>query len=126
MKVRVFKKRDRTTPDRATGWLVCNVTLPSLGRREFETAGPRANHGRTFAAIRRFVLSHLPLDDESREGARFVIDVQVRAAGGGLRRKRLVTWRSGESVRDAIAKASAAWKKIEKEETDSASVEVDL
>lgn len=85
---------------------------------------PTLNH--TMAGIRRFIAKNLPKNGIGLEGASLVISAEVRRHSGGVGRKRLVTWRSGEEIQVALERAASEWAQLPKEEWKAEAVEVEL
>ncbi|MEP7039663.1 MAG: hypothetical protein ABI891_15125 [Acidobacteriota bacterium] len=60
-----------------------------------------------------------------QKDASFVIQAEVRASGGGLRRKCLAKWRFGDDLDLVFEKASQAWTMLELEE-DYRAIEIEI
>jgi hypothetical protein len=78
------------------------------------------------AGVRRFILNKLPKNGIGLEGASFVISAEVRRRSGGIGRKRLVIWRSGEEMQLALEKAASEWAQLPKEEWKGEAVEIEF
>src|SRR5262245_10273216 len=115
MRVRKLRARDRSTPARATGWVICNLTLPAI-EESFVNWFYTPNRDRTMAAVRRFILKKLPKNGIGLEDAVFVISAQVRKSSGGVRRKQLADWHVGEPIQRALERAASEWDQLPKEE----------
>ena len=124
MQVRKLKPRDRVTPARATGAIICDLRLPAIGENLVRWFAPTSKH--TMAAIRRFVVKNLPNNGIGLEGASFVISATVRRRSGSIGRKRLVTWCSGEEIHVALDMAASEWAQLPKEEWKGEAVEIEL
>ena len=125
--MRALKRRtpDRSTAERGTGTLICNLAFPMLKEslsKWFETSNP----DRTMATARRFILKKLPRNAVGLEGASFAISAAVRKRSGGLGRKRLAGWRSGDPIEKALERAVSAWARLPKEEWLGEVVEIEL
>ncbi len=132
MKARKFVKRNRTTAGRATGTLLCHLSLPTIDAEYEPTidAGYNwrpftGNPARVVGKIRNFVERHLPKNPALQKDASFVIQAEIRASGGGLRRKRLAKWKFGDDLDVVFEKASQAWATLELEE-DYTEIEVEI
>ncbi len=80
---------------------------------------------RVMEKIRNFVERHLPKNTALLKDASFVIQAEVRASGGGLRRKRLAKWKFGDELDSVFEKASQVWATLELEE-DYTTIEVEI
>ena len=126
MKARKHIQRDRTTAGRATGELLCHLSLPALDE-EHRRKPLHGNPTRAIGKIRHFVERHLPPNPDLLKGASLVIEALVRASGGGVRRKRLAKWKFGEDLDLAFKKATQEWMNLEFEhEHTKTEVEIDL
>ena len=126
MKVRKFIKRERRTAGRATGSILCRFSLPTIGE-EYEIRRSTPNPARTVDSIRKFIEWHLPKSFDLQIGASFIIQAEIRASGGGLRRKQLAKWKFGEKLDSIFKKAEYEWSLLELEEDWSTTeVEVDI
>jgi hypothetical protein len=124
MRARKVKPRDRATPARATGAIICDLRVPAIEENFVRWFVPTSNHTR--AGVRRFIVKNLPKDGIGLEGASFVISAEVRRRSGGISRKRLVTWCSGEEIQVALERAASDWAQLPKEEWKGEAVEVEL
>lgn len=124
MKARKFKKRDRTTSGRATGTLICRLSLPTTSE-EYDRRATTNNPARAIQLIRQFVERHLSKSPDLLTGAHFVIEAEVRASSHGLRRKQLAVWKFGDDITSTFEKASQAWASLELEE-DYIAMETDI
>ena len=124
MKGRKYIGRNRTTAGRATGTLLCQLSLPTIDA-EYDWRPFQGNSARVVGKIRHFVERHLPKNPALQKDASFVIQAEVRASGGGLRRKRLSKWQFGDDLDLAFEKASQAWATLELEE-DYMTIEVEI
>ncbi len=124
MKARKYIGRNRTTAGRATGTLLCHLSLPSIDA-EYDWRPLVENPARAVEKIRNFVKRHLPKNLALQKDGSFVIQAEVRASGGGLRRKRLAKWKFGEELDLVFEKASQAWASLELEE-DYTTIEVEV
>ncbi len=115
MKARKYIERNRTTAGRATGTLLCQLSLPTIDA-EYDWRPFVGNPARVVEKIRHFVERHLPKNPVFQKDASFVIQAEVRASGGGLRRKRLAKWKFGDELDLVFEKASQAWATLELEE----------
>ena len=59
------------------------------------------------------------------KGASLVIQAEVRAAGGGVRRKHLAKWKFGDDLNLVFKKATQEWLKLDFEE-DYTTTEVEI
>lgn len=124
MKGRKIIARDRTTVGRATGDLVCRISVPSKGE-SYDVRPLTRNWTLAVEKMRKFVLSHLPESPELLEDATFTIYAEVRASSGAIRRKVLAKWTFGDELTPVFETAAQAWKCFEVE-PDGTSVEVDV
>lgn len=124
MKAHKYIKRNRRTAGRATGIVSCQLSLPALDT-EYGWQPFVGNPARVLAKIRHFVERHLPKSPALQKDASFVIQAQVRAASGGLRRKRLAKWKFGDDLALVFEKASQALATLEFEE-DYTTIEVEI
>ncbi len=124
MKARKYIERNRTTAGRATGTLLCQLSLPTIDA-EYDWRPFVGNPARVVEKIRHFVERHLPKNPVLQKDASFVIQAEVRASGGGLRRKRLAKWQFGDDLDLVFEKASQAWASLELEE-DYTTIEVEV
>ena len=124
MKARKFIGRDRATAGRATGELVCRLSVPSKGE-DYDLRPLTDNFALAVDKMRKFVLRHLPKNSALLHDASFSIYAMVRASSGALRRKRLATWKFGEDLTAVFKEAARAWELLEIEE-DWTSVEVNI
>ncbi len=124
MKVRKHIERNRTTAGRATGTVLCHLSLPTIDA-EYDWRPFQGNPTRVMEKIRHFVERHLPKNAALQKGASFVIQAEVRASGGGLRRKRLAKWKFGDDLDLVFEQASQAWATLELEE-DYTIIEVEI
>ena len=124
MKARKHIERNRTTAGRATGTLLCQLSLPTIDA-EYDWRPFVGNPTRVVGKIRHFVERHLPKNPVLQKDASFVIQAEVRASGGGLRRKRLAKWQFGDDLDLVFEKTSQAWATLELEE-DYSTIEVDI
>jgi len=95
----------------ATGLVRCRLHIPALDL----DLNPRISSGRPLAAVRRFIASHLPTASSALIGASFSIRAEIRAKGGGARWRVLSRWQFGESVDDALDRATSEWRQLPKE-----------
>lgn len=95
------------------------------GRREADRE-VFAHGRRNIAAIRRFLEKQLRQDVAEIEGATFTVIATLRKAAGGLRYKRLVSWREGESFESALALLRTRWEALPKEEAFREPIVVDI
>ncbi|MEP7214259.1 MAG: hypothetical protein ABI791_14365 [Acidobacteriota bacterium] len=124
MKAHKFIKRNRTTAGRATGTLLCQLSLPGIDA-ETDWRRFKGNPERVVEKIRHFIERHLPKNSALLKDASFVIQAEVRASSGGLRRKRLAKWKFGDDLDLVFKTASQAWAMLESEE-DYAAIEVEI
>mgnify|MGYP006915255835 CR=1 FL=1 len=124
MLARILKQRDRFTPDRATGAIVCELRIPSAEEHLIKGFTPHPN--RPMAEIRHFVSANLPMNGIALEGGGFAISALVRKRSGGIERRLLANWRWGENIEAALEKAAAEWARLPKEEWAGEAVEVEL
>lgn len=75
--------------------------------------------------MRHFLERHIPKNVALQKDASFVIQAEVRASGGGLRRKRLGKWKFGDDFDLVFEQASHAWARLELEE-DYTIIEVEI
>lgn len=123
MKVRKFIKRERRTEGQATGSLVCNVSFPEA--EEQYDIRPLGDAKTIFKKTLDFLIHHLQERTLQSKGASFTISAEMRAKNGGIRRKSLVTWNEGESVKSAVRFAQSQWEGLEFE-TDYESFETEI
>jgi hypothetical protein len=119
MKARKFIKRDRTTIGRATGTLLCRLSLPAI-EQEYDWRTTPTNPAKAIGLIRKFVNRHLPQNLDLLNDARFVIEAEIRASKTRIGRKQLVKWSFGDELDLTFAQASTAWAALEFEEDYSA------
>ncbi len=124
MKAHKFLKRNRTTAGRATGTVLCQLSLPAI-EAEYDWRPFDGNPTRVLEKIRHFVERRLPKNSALQKDASFVIQAEVRASGGGLRRKRLAKWKFGDDLDLVFKNASQAWATLEFEE-DYTTIEVEI
>jgi hypothetical protein len=124
MKARKYIERNRTTAGRATGTLLCQLSLPTIDA-EYNWRPFQGNPTRVVGKIRNFVERHLPKNPALQKDASFVTQAEVRASGSGLRRKRLAKWKFGDELDLVFEKASQAWATLELEE-DYTTIEVEI
>ena len=124
MRARKLKPRDRVTPGRATGAIICDLRLPAIEENFVKWFVPTSHH--TMAGVRRFIMKNLPKDGIGLEGASFVISAEVRRRSGAIGRRRLVTWRSGGEIQVALDRAASEWAQLPKEEWKGEAVDVEL
>jgi hypothetical protein len=124
MKARKFIKRDRTTPGRANGTLLCKLVLPALEERyDFRAS---QNPARAVESIRNFVNRHLPQNPELLTDASFLIEAELRASSGGFRRKKLAIWKFGDELASVFEETSQSWASLDLEDDDWTTYEVEL
>lgn len=119
MKARKFLKRERRKPGRATGTILCRLLLPALEQRYDFYITP-GSPTRAIETIRKLVNRHLTKDSKLLTDSSFVIEAEIRAANGGMRRKEIATWKFGENLASAYEAASRAWETLDLEEEYSA------
>lgn len=124
MKARKFIGRDRTTAGRATGDLVCRLSIPSRGE-DYDLRPLTDNFVLAVEKMRKFILHHLPKNPALLDNASFSIYAELRASSGALRRKRLARWKFGEDLTSVFDEAARAWKLLQIEE-DWTSVEINI
>jgi hypothetical protein len=124
MKAHKFIKRDRKTAGRTTGTLLCSLSLPTIDA-EYDLRTDSMNPSRAVKKIRNFVERRLPKNPALQTDASFVIQAEVRASSGGLRRKQLAKWKFGDELDLVFEKASQAWATLELEE-DYTTIEVEI
>ena len=124
MKVRKYIERNRKTAGRATGTILCQISLPTIDA-EYDWRPFDGNPARMLEKIRHFVERRLPKNPALQKDASFVIQAEVRASSGGLRRKRLAKWKFGDDLALVFEKASQAWATLEFEE-DYTTIEVEI
>jgi hypothetical protein len=124
MKARKFIKRDRETAGRATGTLLCRLSLPATGEEHDWRATP-TNPAKAVGLIRKFVNRHLPQNPNLLIDASFVIEAEIRVSKTRLGRKQLAIWNYGDELAPTFERASEAWTSLELEE-DYFSFEVEL
>ncbi len=119
MKARKFIKRDRTIVGRATGTLLCLLSLPVINA-EYDWRTTPTNPIKAIGLIRKFVNRHLPQNPELLTDARFVIEAEIRASKSRLGRKQLAVWNFGDDIKSTFEQASREWALLELEEDYSA------
>ncbi|MDQ3800346.1 MAG: hypothetical protein M3384_12920 [Acidobacteriota bacterium] len=119
MKVRKFIKRDRATAGRATGTLLCRLSLPAIDE-EYDWRTTPASSIKAIGLIRKFVNRRLPQNPELLTDARFVIEAEIRVSKTRIGRKRLAVWNFGDDLSAALEQASKEWELLELEEDYSA------
>ena len=124
MKVRKYIGRNRKTAGLATGTVLCQLSLPSIDE-EYDWRPFNGNPARVLEKVRHFVERRLPKTPALQKDASFVIQAEVCASSGALRRKRLAKWTFGDDLALTFEKASQAWKTLEFEE-DYTSIEVKI
>ena len=124
MKVLTYIERNRKTAGCATGTLLCQLSLPTIDV-ESDWRRFNGNPTRMVEKIRHFVQRHLPKNPDLQKDASFVIQAEVRASSGGIRRKRLAKWKFGDDLDSVFEKASQVWATFELEE-DYTTVEVEI
>jgi hypothetical protein len=125
MKVRKYIKRDRTTANRATGTLLCCLSIPVIGE-EFNLRTASVNPLNAIGSIRKFVDRHLPRSPDLLAGANFIIQAEIRASGGGFRRKLITSWMYGEDIVSVLNETSKQWALFDFEDDDWTTVEVEI
>lgn len=117
MKARKFIKRDRSTAGRATGTLLCKLSLPTIEKEyDLRTQSFSVNPLRTIEKVKSFIQRHLPDNINLQTDASFIVQAEIRASSGGLRRKLLAKWKFGEQIDLVFEKISQEWRKLEFEE----------
>lgn len=125
MKARKYIKRDRKTAGRATGTLLCRLSLPGISEK-YEWRTQSKIQERTVGKIRKFIERHLPKDLNLQAGANFVIEAEVRASSGGLRRRALGMWKNGDDLELVFQRTAQVWASLEVEEKDWTATEVEV
>lgn len=124
MKVRKYIGRDRKTAGLATGTVLCQLSLPAI-EEEYGWRPFQGNPARIIEKIRHFIERRLPENPVLQKDASFVIQAEVRASSGALRRKRLAKWTFGNDLALVFKQASQAWATLELEE-DYTTIEVEI
>ena len=124
MKVRKYIERNRKTAGRATGTVLCQISLPAVDA-EYDWRPFDGNPARVLEKIRHFVERRLPKNPALQKDASFVVQAEVRASSGGLRRKPLAKWKFGDDLASVFEQASQAWATLEFEE-DYTTIEVEI
>ncbi len=124
MKVRKFIKRNRTTSGRATGTLLCRLLLPTLDER-YDFRATTNKPARAVGTIRKLVNRHLTKSSSLLIGASFVIEAEIRASSGALRRLKLSEWIFGDDLTLAFENALQAFSLLELEE-DWTTIDVEI
>ena len=126
MKARKHTHRNRTTAGRATGNLFYHLSLPAIDA-EYYQSPLVGNPTRAIGKIRHFVEGHLPTNPALLKDARLVIEAEIRASGGGVRRKHLAKWKFGDDLDSVFKKATEQWLNLEfEEEHTTTEVEIDF
>ena len=124
MKVRKSIERNRKIAGRATGIVLCHLSLLAIDA-EYDWRPFDGNPARVLEKIRHFVERRLPKNPALQKDASFVIQAEVRASGGGLQRERLAKWRFGDNLALVFEKATQTWAMLELEE-DYTTIEVEI
>ena len=106
-KRQAFAKRNFHAPG-PMGTVLCEITLPALELR-LDRRITLAKPARMMAAVRRFVGNRLTGHSAALQGAGMTVTAFVRKDNGRFAPKRLVTWKYGESLDEALAAASDKW-----------------
>ncbi len=115
-----YVRRDRSTPGRAVGTLVCRVSLPAL-------ADPFDHYLSHPEELRRLLRRELPKTEAGLEGAWVSVSAAVRKPSRAIGRKKLERWSSGEPIDTFVEAVCLKWGRLPKEDaTWSKTVEVDL
>jgi hypothetical protein len=104
-------KAEWRRPGRATGTLICRLSLPEIDLN----IDRRAQGDRAVGAIRRFLRQQIPESPEAQIGGSFVINMEFRAKNMSVRWLPLCRWRAGEAFDAAIDRAAKKWQAVEKE-----------
>jgi len=126
MKARKFIKRDRKTAGRWTGVILCHLKLPAMDQEFYFRASNTFDPEQALKTIRKFVDRQLPELDELIDGASLVIDAEIRASSGGLRRQCLGAWKFGEDYDSVFDEATTACAFLEPENDDWMPVDVEI
>jgi hypothetical protein len=118
MKARRFVKRDRATVGRATGTLLCRISLPAIGQ-EYNWWTRPTNPARAVGPVRKFVNRHLSRNPDLLTDARFVIEAEIRASKSRVGVKQLAKWNFGDDLAAIFEQASIEWQSLEFEENYS-------
>jgi hypothetical protein len=97
MKARKYIHRNRITSGRATGRLFYRLSLPAIDA-EYSQRPLVGNPTRGIWESSAFVEGHLPTNPVLLKDASLVIQAEIRASGGGVRRKRLAKWKFGDEL----------------------------
>ena len=124
MKVRKYIGRNRRTAGLATGTVLCQLSLPAIDE-ENDWRPFNGNPARVLEKVRHFVERRLPENPILQKDASFVIQAEVRASSGALRRKRLAKWAFGDDLALVFEQASQAWAMLELED-DYTTIEVEI
>jgi hypothetical protein len=110
-----FIKRDRVTPGRADGGVVCTVTLPAIDE-EIERRFQFWEDEQKLLRLRRFVRKQLARADTLLEESSVTVDASIRMKSGRLGRTRLGVWREGDSIEGFLDAVIQNWQELPKEE----------
>jgi hypothetical protein len=125
MQARQIIPRNRSTPNRAAGYIFFVLKWPSGTLTDGYVLSIEP-------AIRLFKKRLSVVPAVERESATAYFDVQTRKARGGFKRVRLATWKGTQPLPEFFRVARHAWKQIPKEfddkgrliEKESVSIEI--
>ncbi len=112
-----FVRRNRSTPGRALGYMVCRISLPAIGE-PFERRLTNA------AELRLLLSRELPVPEIARDGAAVTVSAAVRKPNRAIGRRRLGQWRAGEPLEAFIRAVGQLWRALPKEEDWSRTIVV--
>jgi hypothetical protein len=120
-----FVKRNRSRVGRASGSVICTIHLPALGEQFDRRFSFRANDVR-LVGLARFIRKELVRAESVLEDGHARVEAFVRMPNGRLGRRRLASWRHGESVEECLSTAVEEWRRLPKEEDWAATVDVEV
>lgn len=125
MKALKFTKRERKKSGRATGTIIATIIIPFL-EEKYALHFSSEKEQKSLEKTKKFVKRHLNKADELLIGASIVIDAEIRALSGAMRRKKLAKWNYGEDISSTFENARKIWEKLEFEDDDYQPYEVEI
>jgi hypothetical protein len=114
-----FVRRDRSTPGRTVGYMVCRISVPTLG-------DPFERKLTSTAELRRLLGREMPAPEIAREGAVVTVSAAVRKPSRAIGRRRLGQWRAGESLEMFIRVVGQQYHALPKETDWSRTVVINV
>ena len=114
-----YVRRDRSTPGRAVGRVICRVSIPAL-------AAPFDHYVSNPSELRRLLRRELPRAEAALEGASVKVSAAVRKQSRAIGRQTLGLWSNGDPLEPFIEAVCRVYRQLPKENEGEETIEVEI